>query len=391
TITEGSRSTTSTSIYIDQIRDFSIETSVIHYSGVTNRYSGLLINKNAEGEIFFGITANGNFTFFEVKKGVLRDIIPYKLHADIKKGNNVWNKLRLEKRGTVFHLYINETKVATTASLRLPGLDMGFVISGVQSVGYDHLTVKYLDNKPLTPDQKSVSFEDFNTAETSFVVPDKTNTEHYSQNGAYTIANKTDQNRSSIVPLNLDGSRNFSVEASLTHVSGIKNQSYGITLGYADEMNYSYFKKLQLNVGLRGMFFKDIIMPRVVTDELTNITRSSYGNNGTATMVGLNVNANYPFSNKLRASLNLSANYGMVSGEVNGTLIKAKGLMKRAFGSITYKLSKTWQATGSVNYNGRNFTLQGSSNAFVTSSLSINKDFLANKLSISLAANNAFV
>mgnify|MGYP006167614497 FL=1 len=160
--------------------------------------------------------------------------------------------------------------------------------------------------------------------------------------------------------------------------------------GNSLEMSYSYFKKLQLNVGLRGMFFKDIIMPRVVTDEATNITRSSFGNNGTATMIGLNVNANYPFTNKLRASLNLTANYGRVSGEVNGTLIETKGLMKRAFGSLTYKPSKTWQATGSVNYNGRNFTLQGSSNAFITSSLSINKDFLDNKLSISLAANNAF-
>ena len=160
--------------------------------------------------------------------------------------------------------------------------------------------------------------------------------------------------------------------------------------GNSVEMSFSSFKKLQLNVGLRGMFFKDIIMPRIVTDEITNITRSSYGNNGTATMVGLNVNANYPFSSKLRASLNLTANYGRVNGEVNGTLINTKGLMKRAFGSLTYRPSKTWQATGSVNYNGRNFTLQGSTNAFVTSSLSINKDFLANKLSISLAANNAF-
>lgn len=160
--------------------------------------------------------------------------------------------------------------------------------------------------------------------------------------------------------------------------------------GNSLEMSYSYFKKLQLNVGLRSMFFKDIIMPRVVTDELTNITRSSFGNNGTATMVGLNVNANYPFSSKLRANLNLTANYGSVKGEVNGTLIETNGLMKRAFGSLTYKPSKNWQATGTINYNGRNFTLQGSSNAFVTSSLSINKDFLANKLSISLAANNAF-
>ena len=160
--------------------------------------------------------------------------------------------------------------------------------------------------------------------------------------------------------------------------------------GNSVEVNYSIFKKLQLNLGFRGMFFEDIIMPRVVTDPATNITRTSYGNNGTATLLGLNINANYPFSNKLRASINVMANYGMVKGEVNGSAIETKGLMKRAFGSLTYRPSKTWQATGSLNYNGRNFTLQGSSNSFVTSSLSINKDFFDNKLSISLAANNAF-
>ncbi|RZL64019.1 MAG: TonB-dependent receptor, partial [Pedobacter sp.] len=160
--------------------------------------------------------------------------------------------------------------------------------------------------------------------------------------------------------------------------------------GNSIELNYSSFKKLQLNIGFRGMFFKDIIMPRVVTDATTNITRTSYGNNGTASLLGLNVNANYPISTKLRASLNVMANYGMVKGEVNGSQINIKGLMRRAFGSLTYRPSKTWQATGSVNYNGPNLSLQGSSNSFVTSSLSINKDFFDNKLSISIAANNAF-
>ncbi|RZL50702.1 MAG: TonB-dependent receptor [Pedobacter sp.] len=160
--------------------------------------------------------------------------------------------------------------------------------------------------------------------------------------------------------------------------------------GNSIELNYSNFKKLQLNLGFRGMFFKDIIMPRVITDPTTNITRSSYANNGTATLLGLNLNANYPITSKLRANLNAMASYGMVKGEVNGTAINTKGFMKRAFGSVSYRPSKTWQATGSLNYNGRNFTLQGSSNSFVTSSLSVNKDFFDQKLSISLAANNAF-
>jgi len=160
--------------------------------------------------------------------------------------------------------------------------------------------------------------------------------------------------------------------------------------GQSIEVNYSRFKTASINLGLRGMFFDNVIMPRVVTDPTTNITRSSYGNTGSATLLGLNMNINYPFGKKLRASLNGMLSYGMVKGEINGVLLNTNGFMSRAFSSLTYRPSKTWQTTGSFNYNGPNFTLQGSSNAYISSSFSVNKDLFDNKLSLSFAANNAF-
>ncbi len=162
------------------------------------------------------------------------------------------------------------------------------------------------------------------------------------------------------------------------------------TAGQSVEVNYSRFKKLSLNVSFRGMFFDNLIMPRVVTDPITNITRSSYGNTGSGTLLGLGVNINYPFNSKLRGTLGLMANYGMVKGEINGVKIDNKGLMRRGFSSITYRPSKTWQGTASINYNGPNLSLQGSSNAYISSSFSLSKDLFDNKFSISLAANNAF-
>ncbi|MGF1924275.1 MAG: outer membrane beta-barrel family protein, partial [Bacteroidia bacterium] len=160
--------------------------------------------------------------------------------------------------------------------------------------------------------------------------------------------------------------------------------------GQSIEVNYSRFKKASINIGLRGMFFDNVIMPRAVTDPTTNITRSSYGNTGNATLIGLNLNVNYPFSAKLRASINGMASYGIVTGEINGSMLKTSGMMGRASSSITYKPNKTWQTTASINYSGPNFTLQGRSNTFVSSSLSLSKELFKNKVSISLAANNAF-
>lgn len=162
------------------------------------------------------------------------------------------------------------------------------------------------------------------------------------------------------------------------------------TTGQSVEVNYSSFKKLSLNVGLRAMFFNDLIMPKIETDPTTSITRSSYGNTGTATLIGLNININYPFNNKLRGVVGIMGNYGMVKGEINGVMLSNKGLMQRAFSSLTYRPGKTWQTTASINYNGRNLSLQGSTNAFVSSSFSLNKDFFNNKFTLALAANNVF-
>jgi ferric enterobactin receptor len=160
--------------------------------------------------------------------------------------------------------------------------------------------------------------------------------------------------------------------------------------GYSFEVSYSRMKKAALNIGIRALTVDHLIMPQVTTDPVTNVTRSSFGNTGTATLIGININVNYPFNPKLRGQLGTMANYGMVKGEVSGVMIDKKGLMRRAFTSVTYRPSKTWQATGSVNYNGPSLSLQGTSNSFVFYSLSANKDFFDNKFTLSAAANNAF-
>lgn len=161
-------------------------------------------------------------------------------------------------------------------------------------------------------------------------------------------------------------------------------------VGQSLQLNYSTFKKISLNMGLRGMFVNNLIMPRVVTDPTTNITRTSFGNTGKASVIGATLTINYPFTNKLKFNISGMAGYGRVKGEVNGVLLRKEGLMRNAFTSLTYRSTKAWQATASANYNGPNLTLQGTSNTFVSTSFSVNKDFLNNKLSLSFAANNAF-
>jgi ferric enterobactin receptor len=180
------------------------------------------------------------------------------------------------------------------------------------------------------------------------------------------------------------------VDRSNPNFESSGNPDLAPTVGNNFEINYSSFKKLSLNINARAMFFEKLIMPTVTTDPTTNITRSSFGNTGSGSLIGLGVNANYPITTKLRASLNVMGNYGIVQGIVNGAAIKNKGLMRRAFASVSYKASKTLQGTATVNYNGPNLSLQGTTNSFVSSSFSVSKDLFNNKLAFSFAANNVF-
>jgi ferric enterobactin receptor len=156
------------------------------------------------------------------------------------------------------------------------------------------------------------------------------------------------------------------------------------------EVSYSSFKKLSLILASRMIFFNNVVMPQITADPVTNVTRSTFGNTGSARMTAAYLNASYPVTKQLKVSTNALFNYGVVKGEVNGVLLKNEGLMSRALFTANYRFNSGWQANASFNYNGRSLSLQSRTNAFTGSSISGSKDLLKNKLSISVAANNVF-
>lgn len=156
------------------------------------------------------------------------------------------------------------------------------------------------------------------------------------------------------------------------------------------QLSYNSSKKVSVNVALGFGFFKDLIFQVAFYDPKTQITRISYGNTGTAKLPSMNLNLNYPLTKKWNVSFNGRAAYGIVQGEVNGELIKNRGLMYFNSLSTTYKLEKDWRVSASVNANGPNVQFQGTSNAIVSSSFSISKDLIHEKLAFSAAINNPF-
>lgn len=155
-------------------------------------------------------------------------------------------------------------------------------------------------------------------------------------------------------------------------------------------LGYNFSKKISLNLGLGFMFFRDLIFPVSVYDATTNITRTSYGNTGTAKLPQTNLSINYPITKQWSVSLNSQVAYGIVQGEVNGVIIKNEGLMYNNHLSMSYKMAQNWRIGGGLSTTGPSVSLQGTTNPYVSSNFSINKDIIQDKLSFSAAVNNPF-
>jgi outer membrane receptor protein involved in Fe transport len=156
------------------------------------------------------------------------------------------------------------------------------------------------------------------------------------------------------------------------------------------QLGYNWSKKGSVNIGLGFTYFRDLIFPVSVYDSSTRVTRTTYGNTGRAKLPSASLNVNYPVTKRWNMSLNSRAAYGMVEGLVNGVLLKNQGLMYNMSFSTGYRLEKDWRVNANLNVNGPNLSLQGTSNRMISSSFSVNKDVVKDKLSLSASVNNPF-
>lgn len=156
------------------------------------------------------------------------------------------------------------------------------------------------------------------------------------------------------------------------------------------QLTFSGSGKAQLSTGVGFTFFRDLIFPVSVYDSTTRITRTSYGNTGTAKLPSLFVNVNFPITKRWNVSVNSRVAYGIVQGVVNGVLLKNEGFMYQASLSTMYKLPKDWRLTANVQPNGPSINLQGATNQITNSSFSVNKDVIKDKLSLAGSINNPF-
>jgi ferric enterobactin receptor len=157
------------------------------------------------------------------------------------------------------------------------------------------------------------------------------------------------------------------------------------------QLTYNNNKKLAVTASVGYGYINNMDLRITTIDPLTNITYSTYQNTGKASRVGLDYNLSYPITNEWNISANGNVQYFRVSGLVGSTIIRIKKADAYISASSGYKLEKGWRLNANVMFRTRAITdLQSTGNAVATSSFSVNKELIKNKLSFAASVNNPF-
>lgn len=155
------------------------------------------------------------------------------------------------------------------------------------------------------------------------------------------------------------------------------------------ELGYSTFKKGSFNVGLNYAFADNTIqnITRLGND---TISRSSYENIGNDKRLGLTGNMNLPVNKKFNISANSQLSYLWLEGATNGITLKNSGLQGNVHAFLSYTLPKEYRLRVNLGYNSPQIQLQGQSNDFIYSSLSLTKEFFNKNLMLTAQVSNPF-
>ncbi|CAM3920779.1 Outer membrane receptor proteins, mostly Fe transport [Pedobacter westerhofensis] len=158
------------------------------------------------------------------------------------------------------------------------------------------------------------------------------------------------------------------------------------------QAGYTFSGKTAATVGFDYSYLRNADLAVSSFDPLTGITRTTYRNTGRIDGLSSFVNINRSFTKRWNASLNGSIIYFWIAGEADGAYVEKELFTYSVNLSTGYDFKKSWRANGSLTIRSRNPTgFQGTTNGMVSSSLSLYKDLIKDKISVSAVASNLFV
>ncbi|AOM80169.1 outer membrane beta-barrel family protein [Pedobacter steynii] len=158
------------------------------------------------------------------------------------------------------------------------------------------------------------------------------------------------------------------------------------------QVNYGNNKKLSINAGLNYSFMNNLDLQVVNFDPATQITRTTYDNTGKSSSLGGNLSISYPISKAYRVGLNGNAMYLWLEGNSDGIIVNNDLLMYSLSFSNSFNLNKGWRLNATLNGVSKSPTgLQGTTKGYISTSFSVSKQLIADKLSLGARINNPFV
>ncbi len=227
--------------YVDTNKDFEIETKIDKISGITNYGYGLLFGKKDNNDFRFNISSNGYYKVSRTVDGKEQVIQKWSKSDFVNTGNLKSNTLKVKKENGYNKFYINGSFVFQTEFESFFGNNMGYVVYNNQEIAVDYLRIKYLSssntvvttkknykmpfNESFSSNSRGWSTDNLDNY-TSSVSGGKLNI-HRKKKGGIFISRHVD----------IDTSKDFIIETSLSREKSGASGLYGLTFGRKNSSN----------------------------------------------------------------------------------------------------------------------------------------------------------
>lgn len=153
------------------------------------------------------------------------------------------------------------------------------------------------------------------------------------------------------------------------------------------ELNYTKFAGgINLNLSLSEKVTTQFIGNFTNIDSVNNTAFTAYYNLGNSYTTGISANISGDINSKISTRVNINISYQSLSSNIANKLLTNSGFAGSSWGSLSYKISKTWSSSlwGYLGYG--NIQLQGRNEVNYNYTLSITKTFFKEHLNVSLNA-----
>lgn len=227
--------------YIDTSRDFEIETKIDKIGGVTNYAYGLLWGRKENNDFRFYISSGGYYKISRMVNSKEEVITKWETTSHINTGNLKSNTLKIKKEGTHYKFYINGNYITQTDYEPFYGNDLGFVLYDKQEIAVDYVRVKYLkNNNTVVYNDKTLQlplYDGFNSNTNGWANDNLDNYTSNVANGKLNIHRKKEGGIFISRDININTSKDFVIETSVSREKTGASGLYGITFGRKNSSN----------------------------------------------------------------------------------------------------------------------------------------------------------